>query len=34
VLAAIIIMAVVGLVNFKAVKHAWQASRTTALQPA
>ncbi len=27
VLAAIIIMAVVGLVNFKAVKHAWQASR-------
>jgi SulP family sulfate permease len=27
VLAAIIIMAVIGLVNFKAVKHAWQASR-------
>jgi len=27
VLAAIIIMAVVGLVNFKAVKHAWQASK-------
>jgi SulP family sulfate permease len=27
VLAAIIIMAVVGLVNFRAVKHAWQASR-------
>ena len=27
VLGAIIIMAVVGLVNFKAVKHAWQASR-------
>jgi SulP family sulfate permease len=26
VLAAVIIMAVVGLVNFKAVKHAWQAS--------
>jgi len=27
VLAAIIIMAVIGLVNFKAVKHAWQASK-------
>ena len=27
VLAAIIIMAVIGLVNFSAVKHAWQASR-------
>ena len=27
VLAAIIIMAVIGLVNFQAVKHAWQASR-------
>ncbi|MDD4879993.1 MAG: SulP family inorganic anion transporter [Gallionellaceae bacterium] len=27
VLAAIIIMAVIGLVNFKAVKHAWHASR-------
>jgi len=27
VLAAIIIMAVIGLVNFEAVKHAWQASR-------
>jgi SulP family sulfate permease len=27
VLAAIIIMAVIGLVNFKAVKHAWEASR-------
>ena len=27
VLAAVIIMAVVGLVNFGAVKHAWQASR-------
>ncbi|MFN3883696.1 MAG: SulP family inorganic anion transporter [Rhodocyclaceae bacterium] len=26
-LAAVIIMAVVGLVNFKAIKHAWQASR-------
>lgn len=27
VLAAVIIMAVIGLVNFKAVKHAWQANR-------
>ncbi len=27
VLAAVIIMAVIGLVNFEAVKHAWQASR-------
>ncbi len=27
VLGAIIIMAVIGLINFKAVKHAWQASR-------
>jgi SulP family sulfate permease len=27
VLAAVIIMAVIGLVNFGAVKHAWQASR-------
>ncbi|MBU1666334.1 MAG: SulP family inorganic anion transporter [Gammaproteobacteria bacterium] len=27
VLAAIIIMAVIGLVNFEAIKHAWQASR-------
>jgi SulP family sulfate permease len=27
VLAAIIIMAVIGLVNFRAVKHAWQASK-------
>lgn len=27
VLAAVIIMAVVGLINFKAIKHAWQANR-------
>jgi SulP family sulfate permease len=27
VLAAVIIMAVIGLINFKAVKHAWQANR-------
>ncbi|MEW6163527.1 MAG: SulP family inorganic anion transporter [Pseudomonadota bacterium] len=27
VLAAVIIMAVIGLINFKAVRHAWQASR-------
>ncbi|MEQ1661736.1 MAG: SulP family inorganic anion transporter [Thiobacillus sp.] len=27
VLAAVIMMAVVGLINFKAIKHAWQASR-------